>query len=105
MQLVPGMREARVRSLQSHGRTLDTVAPGHRVALNLGGIEHQQVVRGDAIVVAAQWRPTQRFDATLDVLASLDHVVSRRGAYMAYIGSGEWPNMVPVSPRQKSMYS
>jgi selenocysteine-specific elongation factor len=96
VQLVPGLREARIRSIQSHGRTLDTVTPGHRVALNLGGIEHQQVVRGDAVVVAAQWRPTQRFDATLDVLASLDHVVSRRGAYLAYIGSGEWPVKVRI---------
>lgn len=96
VQLVPGLREARVRSIQSHGRTLTSVPPGHRVALNLGGIEHQQVVRGDAIVVASQWRPTQRFDATLDVLGSLDHVVSRRGAYVAYIGSGEWPVKVRI---------
>jgi selenocysteine-specific elongation factor len=31
------------------------------------------------------------FDAGLHVLASLDHDVSRRGAYLAYIGSGEYP--------------
>ncbi|MDO8363175.1 MAG: SelB C-terminal domain-containing protein, partial [Actinomycetota bacterium] len=50
-----------------------------------------QVARGDAVVRAAQWRPTQRFDATLTVLPALTHQVSRRGAYMAYIGSGELP--------------
>ncbi len=32
---------------------------------------------------------TAMVDASLDVLADLDHDVSRRGAYLAYIGSGE----------------
>jgi selenocysteine-specific elongation factor len=32
-----------------------------------------------------------RIDATLTVLPSLTHAVSRRGAYFAYIGSGEHP--------------
>ena len=67
------------------------MAPGNRVALNLGGVDHTDLQRGDAVTVAAQWRPTVRFDATLSVLPSLTHVVSRRGAYFAYIGSGEHP--------------
>ena len=33
-----------------------------------------------------RWRTTDRFDASLDVLGTLDHEVSRRGAYAAYIG-------------------
>ena len=41
-------------------------------------------------------RPTRRVDATLSVLGSLDHDVSRRGAYVAYFGSGEFPVRVRV---------
>ncbi len=96
VDIVPAGHEARVRSIQSHGRALDRVGPGHRVALNLGGVDHHLLARGDAIVSGAQWLPTQRFDASLDVLTSLDHEVSRRGAYMAYIGSGEWPVKVRI---------
>ncbi len=96
VDIVPAGHEARVRSIQSHGRALDRVGPGHRVALNLGGVDHHLLTRGDAIVSGAQWLPTQRFDASLDVLTSLDHEVSRRGAYMAYIGSGEWPVKVRI---------
>lgn len=80
----------RIRSIQSHDRTVDRISPGNRVALNLVGVDHDDIHRGDVIVHAAQWRPTVRFDASLDVLASLGHVVSRRGAYAAHIGSGEW---------------
>lgn len=90
-QLHAAGRPVRVRGIQSHGAQHDRIGPGNRVALNLAGIDHGELQRGDAIVVPAQWRPTVRFDATLTVLRSLGHDVSRRGAYFAYIGSGEFP--------------
>ena len=86
-----GDHAVRVRSVQSHGERHDSIGPGNRVALNLVGVDHTELSRGDAVVKPAHWRPTARFDASLTVLASLDHVVSRRGAYAAYIGSGEFP--------------
>ncbi len=92
----PGGRTARIRSIQTLGSGIDRIGPGNRVALNLAGIAHDDVARGDAIVTPARWLPTRRFDATLEVLASLDHDVSRRGAYLAYIGSREVPVKVRV---------
>jgi selenocysteine-specific elongation factor len=90
-QVRAGDHAVRVRAIQSHGEKVETIGPGHRVALNLAGVEHADLARGDAVVVPTQWRPTARFDATLTVLPTLDHEVSRRGAYFAYIGSGEFP--------------
>ena len=95
-QLHAAGRAVRVRGIQSHGRKHDTIEPGNRVALNLAGVDHTDLARGDAVVDLAQWRPTQRFDATLSVLPSLTHEVSRRGAYFAYVGSGEFPVRVRV---------
>ena len=89
--IVPSGVSARIRSLQSHGTALVRVAPGERVAVNLAGIAHDQIVRGDAVVVPATWHETRMVDASLDVLAGLGHRVSRRGAYVAYVGSGEHP--------------
>jgi selenocysteine-specific elongation factor len=90
ISVAPHGLDARVRGLQSHGERADAIGPGHRVAVNLAGVDHDQLERGDALVSAAQWRPTRRFDAALRVLPALDHEVSRRGAYVAYIGSGEF---------------
>ncbi|MFT3851669.1 MAG: selenocysteine-specific translation elongation factor [Ilumatobacteraceae bacterium] len=89
LDVLPRGRRGRVRAIQTHGERLDAQGPGQRVALNLVGIDHGDVGRGDAVLVADQWRPTQRFDATLHVLAGLDHDVAQRGAYVAHIGSGE----------------
>ncbi len=99
-QLVAGGHPVRVRSIQSHGERHDQIAPGNRVALNLAGVDHTALERGDAVVSAGQWRPTSRFDATLAVLPSLAHQVSRRGAYFAYIGSGEFPVKLRVLGRE-----
>jgi selenocysteine-specific elongation factor len=59
------------------------------VAVNLSGVSHDELSRGHALVRPNQWRPTRTFDASLQVLEGLDHPVSRRGAYQAYLGSGE----------------
>jgi len=87
----PGGHEARIRSIQTLGSTVDHIGPGNRVALNLNGVSHDEVGRGDAVITDGRWFVTDRFDASLDVLESLDHEVSRRGAYAAYIGSRELP--------------
>jgi selenocysteine-specific elongation factor len=87
----PGGHSARIRSIQTLGAEVDEIGPGNRVALNLNGVGHDEIGRGDAVVMPGRWRETDRFDASLQVLAGLDHEVSRRGAYVAYIGSRELP--------------
>ncbi len=91
LALLPAGRAVRVRALQSLHRQCDRIGPGNRVAVNLVGAGHRDVARGDALVRTGQWHATDTIDAELSVLASLDHPVTRRGAYVAYIGSGEHP--------------
>ncbi len=96
LAVLPGRREARIRGLQSHHRDQSVVPAGNRVAVNLTGISHHDVGRGSVIVRTEQWHQTRMLDAELRVLASLDHDVSRRGAYAVYFGSGEFPARVRV---------
>ncbi len=81
----------RVRGIQRHNAQVDRLGPGNRTALNLVGVGHQEIGRGDVLVRAGQWHRTQMIDVSLTVLDALDHPVSRRGAFMAYLGSGEHP--------------
>lgn len=87
----PGGRSARIRGIQTLGRAVERIGPGNRVALNLNGVAHDEVGRGDAVVEPDRWHLTDQLDASLSVLAALDHDVSRRGAYVAYIGARELP--------------
>jgi selenocysteine-specific elongation factor len=87
----PGGHHGRVRSLQSHRSRLDEASPGRRLAVNVSGLARSDARRGQVLVRPGQWHLTTAFDATLDVLAAVDHPVGRRGAYVVYIGSGEFP--------------
>lgn len=89
VHLAPGGHSARVRGIQTAGHGVDDIGPGNRVAVNLAGVDHDEIGRGHAVIEPDRWHLTDRVDASLDVLASLDHDVSRRGAYVAYLGSGE----------------
>ncbi len=91
LELRPRGAAVRVRALQSHNQPRTKIGPGNRVAVNLSGVNHQEVARGDVLIKAGQWHLTSRFDASLTVLKSLDHKVSRRGAHVVYVGACELP--------------
>ena len=86
----PGRRRVRVRAIQSLHAAQSSVGPGNRAALNLVGVNSGEVGRGDVVVREDQWHLTRTVDASLATLESLDHEVSRRGAYVAYLGAGEF---------------
>ncbi|MCU1373334.1 MAG: selB [Actinomycetia bacterium] len=83
-----GDRRVRIRRLQSFGRDHDEVKSTSRVAVNLTGIDHGDVGRGDALVHPRRWRRTRVVDAAVSVLPSARRV-SRRGALALHVGSGE----------------
>ena len=78
---------ARVRGIQTHGKDVEVVGPGNRVALNLVGPGRSDIGRGQALVRAEQWEPTARVDVGLQVLPGLDHPLTRRGAFVLHVGS------------------
>ncbi len=64
--LLPGGKEARIRSIESHDRSFEVVGPRRRVALNLAGLRREEVERGDVVTVAgAALAPTYRLDVSL----------------------------------------
>ena len=88
---LPSERVVRIRALQSLHLERTKVGPGNRVAANLSGVSHDELGRGDVLVRPGQWHVTRRVDGRLRVLDALDHSVTRRGAHLAYLGSGEYP--------------
>ncbi|MEE9416783.1 MAG: selenocysteine-specific translation elongation factor [Acidimicrobiales bacterium] len=89
--LAPPEKAVRIRGLQSLYADRTKVGPGNRVAMNINGVSHDEVKRGDVVVKQGQWLRTDVFDASLTVLDAVAHPVSRRGAHLLYIGSGEHP--------------
>ena len=89
--VAPASHPVRVRGLQTHYRSVSSAEPGRRLAVNLGGVNHQQVGRGHAMVRPGQWQLTRTVDASLQVLPSVGSPLGSRGAFAMYVGSGDFP--------------
>lgn len=89
MLILPQRIKVRLRGLQSLHAERTKVGPGNRAAINLSGVDHDLIKRGNALVRESEWFETSVFDGRLNVLDSLDHDVSRRGAHLLYLGAGE----------------
>lgn len=64
-ELVVGGRRCVVRGLQSLGTGHDTVRAVARMAVNLRGVEHRELARGDALLTPGAWRHTSEADVRL----------------------------------------
>ena len=84
LQVLPLDREVRVRGLQALEQDVEEVRPGWRVAMNLSGVDADEVGRGDA-VVGGGWRTTEVVEAVLTPVEG--QVVGRRGAWTAHVGT------------------
>jgi selenocysteine-specific elongation factor len=86
--LMPGERRVKVRGLQVHGEPAASARAGQRVALNLGGIDLEEVGRGDSLLTPGTLAPTRMLDARLQVVPSVGAV--RHGARVRFHqGTGE----------------
>jgi selenocysteine-specific elongation factor len=88
VSIEPAGHHARVRGIESHHDRLDVVPPGTRMALNLVGVDHHEIERGDAIVRPDTYASTTAVD--VELLAVPEVELAERAALHAHLGSGEW---------------
>ncbi len=68
--VVPGARTVRVRGLHMHGKPQTDVGARHRVAVNLAGVDVEDIARGQTLAAPGLLTVTRRLDAEIDVLPS-----------------------------------
>ncbi len=88
VRLAPSGREVRIRSLHVFGTAREAVDAGARVALNLAGIERNDVARGD-VITDATFEPRAAFDVRFVPATGAIGYLKRRTPVRAYIGAAE----------------
>jgi len=66
--IAPGDRRVKVRGVQVHGEKQRAAVAGQRAAVNLAGVEVDDVHRGQALVTPRTFEQTRIADATLELL-------------------------------------
>jgi selenocysteine-specific elongation factor len=87
--LYPGGTQTKVRGLQSHGETVETAQAGRRTAVNLHGLEVDDVRRGDVLARPGTLFPADVWDIELTVLKSSRRPLKHRKEIHFHHGARE----------------
>lgn len=64
----PGRLSAKVRGVQVHGAKRPEAVAGERTAVNLGGVDKEQIARGQSLVTPNRFEETRLADAAIELL-------------------------------------
>jgi selenocysteine-specific elongation factor len=68
VEIFPARKRARVRGVQVHGSTTDQASAGQRTALNLAGVQLEDLARGMTLATPGALEATQRIDVQVSLL-------------------------------------
>jgi selenocysteine-specific elongation factor len=68
VDVFPARKRARVRGVQVHGATTDQASAGQRTALNLAGVQLEELARGMTLATPGALETTQRIDVQISLL-------------------------------------
>jgi selenocysteine-specific elongation factor len=99
VEVLPAGLACRVRGIQTHGKKSDKGFAGQRVAVNLQGVEHTEIFRGDIVVPRAVYRPTPIVDARLNYLPATTRELKHRSTLRLHSATYEVPAKVILIDR------
>ncbi|MCS6825012.1 MAG: selenocysteine-specific translation elongation factor [Caldilinea sp.] len=94
VEILPAGRTARIRSLQTHRRPVQTARPGSRVAINLTGVGADELRRGDVVVHPNTLTPTALIDVRFRLLPGAPQPLRHNQTVDVFVGAAEIPAVV-----------
>ena len=89
VELILAQKRARIRGLQTHRKSEETAQPGTRTAVNLSGISHEEVIRGEVVTIPGWLKPTTVMDVRLRLIAGLPRPLKHSTTVSVHIGTSE----------------
>lgn len=96
VEIGPKGLRARVRGLQTHQRKEEIALPGTRVAVNLAGVSHHDLARGDMLALPGRMRPADLLDARLRLVAAAPRPLKQNDRLDLFVGAAETPCRVTL---------
>jgi selenocysteine-specific elongation factor len=96
VEIQPSGLTGRIRTLQVHERNEETVLPGTRLAVNISGINHDQISRGDVLSLPGSISSSTAFDAFFRAIGEAPRAVRHNHKVTIFTGTSEVPATVRV---------
>jgi selenocysteine-specific elongation factor len=85
----PGGHGVRVRGLQNHDRTADEVHRGQRAAINLAGIHHAELRRGQELSSPGHLVPSRLITIQASLISTAPRPLKNRSRVRVHVGTAE----------------
>jgi selenocysteine-specific elongation factor len=89
LEWLPRGEKVRVRSLQNHDRPVEEIHRGMRAAINLAGVHHEDVVRGQELATPGYLQPSRVLTVRLHCLADAKKPIKHRAPVRFHVGTSE----------------
>jgi len=89
VEILPSRQRGRVRGLQTHKKKEERAVPGSRTAVNISGVNAEQIQRGEVLVHPGQYQPTRRLDARFRLLKDATVPLKHSSEVKFFIGASE----------------
>lgn len=89
IEILPEGIMSRVRKIEVHNQAQDVAYAGQRVALNLAGVEKEDIYRGSLIADPGYFRPTDRLDVEIELLPDFPHPLKHASRVHFHLGTSE----------------
>lgn len=89
VEVYPSGLKSRIRNLQVHSVSVPRAYAGQRVAINLGGLKKEDLVRGDTVAQAGSLRNSMMLDVRLHILSDAGRTVKNGSWLHFYHGARE----------------
>jgi selenocysteine-specific elongation factor len=89
VEWLPKRERVRIRSLQNHDKTVDEVHRGMRAAINLAGVPHENVIRGQELATPGYLQPARVVTVRLHCLADVRRPIKHRVPVRFHLGTAE----------------
>jgi len=101
LALEPGGVAVRVRGLQNHDRAADEVHRGQRAAINLAGVHHDDIQRGQELSSPGYLVPSRLITVGLQLLEGIERPLKNRARVRCHVGTAELIASVVLLDRER----
>ena len=89
IEIIPRNKKGRIRGLQTHKNKEEQALPGSRTAINISGINTDEIERGNLVVHRNQYKPTRLIDVSVKLLSNISAPVKHGTEVKVFLGTSE----------------
>lgn len=89
VEILPGRGLSRIRGIQSHKKKVEIALPGTRTAINLIGVEKEELKRGQVVISPGDYSPTRRIDAKIEMLPEASGKLAHNDFLKCFINTAQ----------------